>query len=81
MNSARAATANMMTNMIKTESVIFFAFVDVYKRQAEMSVIVKTDLEFVREKLKSPFGFKGRYLDELWQTVALVATERHTRCV
>ena len=43
-----------------------------------MSVIVKTDLEFVREKLKSPFGFKGRYLDELWQTVALVATERHT---
>ena len=43
-----------------------------------MSVIVRTDLEFVRERLKSPFGFKGRYLDELWQTVALIATDRHT---
>ena len=40
-----------------------------------MSVIVRTDLEFVRERLKSPFGFKGRYLDELWQTVALIATD------
>ena len=39
-----------------------------------MSVIVKTDLEFVREKLKSPFGFKGRYLVELWQSVALVVS-------
>ena len=43
-----------------------------------MSVIVRTDLEFVRERLKSPFGFKGRYLDELWQTVALIATDRYT---
>lgn len=31
--------------------------------------IVRTDLEFVREPLMSPFGFKGAYVSELWQTV------------
>lgn len=34
------------------------------------------DLEFVREPLKAPFGFKGRYLTELWQTVAKLESEQ-----
>lgn len=40
--------------------------------------IVKCDLEFVREPLKAPFGFKGRYLDELWQTVVKLQSEHFT---
>ncbi len=37
---------------------------------------IKTvDLEFVREPLRAPFGFKGRYLTELWQTVAKLESE------
>ena len=43
-----------------------------------MSTIIKTDFEFTREKLKGAFGFKGRYLTELWQTAALIRTENHT---
>jgi len=34
--------------------------------------ILKTNSNFEREPLISPFGFKGGYLTELWQTVALV---------
>lgn len=37
--------------------------------------IRRTDLEFVREPLKAPFGFKGRYLTELWQTVAKLGSD------
>lgn len=32
--------------------------------------VVNTGAEFEREKLKGPFGFKGGYLSELWQTVS-----------
>jgi L-alanine-DL-glutamate epimerase-like enolase superfamily enzyme len=32
--------------------------------------IVKTQSNFEREKLVRPFGFKGGYLSELWQTVS-----------
>lgn len=32
-------------------------------------------LEFVREPLGAPFGFKGRYLTELWQTVVKLESE------
>ncbi|MFI4912321.1 MAG: L-alanine-DL-glutamate epimerase [Sedimentisphaeraceae bacterium JB056] len=32
--------------------------------------ITKTNCNFVREPLKVPFGFKGGYLSELWQTSA-----------
>lgn len=38
----------------------------------------KGDLEFVREPLRAPFGFKGRYLTELWQTVAKVESDNFT---
>lgn len=40
--------------------------------------IKKCDLEFVREPLRAPFGFKGRYLTELWQTVARIESDNFT---
>lgn len=39
-------------------------------------MITSTDLNFEREPLAAPFGFKGGYLSELWQTVARVSTDR-----
>ncbi|MDD4124881.1 MAG: hypothetical protein PHW77_04050 [Eubacteriales bacterium] len=30
------------------------------------------------EKLKKPFGFKGRHIDELWQSVCAVKSAKHT---
>ena len=36
--------------------------------------IAAVDLNFEREALSAPFGFKGGYLSELWQTVAKVQT-------
>jgi|LSQX01.1.fsa_nt_gb L-alanine-DL-glutamate epimerase-like enolase superfamily enzyme len=35
-----------------------------------MPAITRTDLEFVREPLLAPFGFKGSYLKELWQIIS-----------
>jgi L-alanine-DL-glutamate epimerase-like enolase superfamily enzyme len=35
-------------------------------------------LEFVREKLAAPFGFKGRYLNELWQVVVRIKSDNFT---
>ena len=32
-------------------------------------------LEFVREPLTAPFGFKGRHLDELWQVVVSLTSD------
>ena len=40
-----------------------------------MSHIVRTDLNFEREPLAAPWGFKGGYLTELWQSVALLQTD------
>jgi hypothetical protein len=34
--------------------------------------ILRTNCDFEREPLISPFGFKGGYLTELWQTAALI---------
>jgi L-alanine-DL-glutamate epimerase-like enolase superfamily enzyme len=34
--------------------------------------IVRVDANFEREPLWQPFGFKGRYVSELWQTIALL---------
>ena len=31
--------------------------------------------KFIREPLKAPFGFKGRYLSELWQSVPMIKSE------
>lgn len=32
---------------------------------------------FEPQKLMSPFGFKGNYLTELWQSVAVLSSEKH----
>ena len=37
--------------------------------------IVKTNCNFIREPLKNPFGFKGGYLSELWQTSAYIQSK------
>lgn len=37
--------------------------------------IKKTDCNFEREPLAAPFGFKGRYLTDLWQVVALMESQ------
>ncbi|MDD4422108.1 MAG: hypothetical protein PHD46_03615 [Eubacteriales bacterium] len=37
--------------------------------------IKSCELNFVREKLVAPFGFKGRYLNELWQTVVRIGSQ------
>lgn len=37
-----------------------------------MIKIKRTGSNFEREPLKAPFGFKGGYLDELWQATALI---------
>jgi hypothetical protein len=37
--------------------------------------IKKADLRFVREPLCAPFGFKGKYLTELWQTVVYIESD------
>lgn len=37
--------------------------------------IVKTSLNFIREPLAAPFGFKGGYLSELWQVVCRIEDE------
>ncbi len=37
--------------------------------------IKNTDIRFIREPLLSPFGFKGKYLSELWQTVAYIESD------
>lgn len=40
--------------------------------------IISTNSNFVREPMAAPFGFKGSYLTELWQTVAKISTADHT---
>lgn len=40
--------------------------------------ILSTNSNFVREPMAAPFGFKGSYLTELWQTVAKLSTAEHT---
>lgn len=37
--------------------------------------IKSTDIRFVREPLLAPFGFKGKYLTELWQTVVYIESD------
>ena len=37
--------------------------------------IKSTDIRFQREPLLAPFGFKGKYLTELWQTVVKIESD------
>jgi len=41
--------------------------------------IKKTGANFERESLIAPFGFKGKYINELWQTVAMLEGETGSR--
>ena len=41
--------------------------------------VTHTNSNFEREKLVRPFGFKGGYLSELWQTVVKLASESGNR--
>ena len=43
--------------------------------------ITHSNLNFEREPLATPFGFKGGFLTELWQTVALLKSESGQRGV
>ena len=40
--------------------------------QSTMTLITRTDLNFERERLRAPWGFKGGFLTECWQTMAKV---------
>jgi L-alanine-DL-glutamate epimerase-like enolase superfamily enzyme len=40
--------------------------------------IKSCELDFAREKLTAPFGFKGRYLNELWQTVVRIKSDNYS---
>lgn len=40
--------------------------------------IEATRSNFIREPLLAPFGFKGGYLSELWQSIARLSTAEHT---
>ncbi len=41
----------------------------IFSASNKMIEVIHTDADFEREKLNRPFGFKGGYLTELWQTV------------
>ncbi len=43
--------------------------------------ITRSNLNFEREPLATPFGFKGGFLTELWQTIALLTSESEQRGV
>ncbi|HBG28961.1 MAG: L-alanine-DL-glutamate epimerase [Planctomycetes bacterium GWF2_41_51] len=43
--------------------------------------IIKTNCSFEREPLIAPFGFKGGYLTELWQTTAYMQSESGNEAV
>ena len=46
-----------------------------------MIQITHSNLNFEREPLATPFGFKGGFLTELWQTIALLTSESGLRGV
>ena len=43
--------------------------------------VIRTDSNFERQNLRCPFGFKGGYLSELWQTVVRMESESGHRKV
>jgi L-alanine-DL-glutamate epimerase-like enolase superfamily enzyme len=48
------------------------------KRKTRMN-INQVESNFIREPLIRPFGFKGGYMSEIWQTVARIGSDRGTR--
>lgn len=43
-----------------------------------MMEVIRTNSNFEREKLTRPFGFKGGYLTELWQTIVRLESQEHS---
>src|SRR5690606_408656 len=65
---------------LKIHLSIYAKFLRHYKfvfmiHKAKKIQVVHTNSNFEREKLLRPFGFKGGYLTELWQTVASMESE------
>jgi L-alanine-DL-glutamate epimerase-like enolase superfamily enzyme len=50
-------------------------------RQPRRITIAKVDANFERETLVRPFGFKGGYMTEIWQTMAMMESDKGTRKV
>jgi hypothetical protein len=57
------------------------AMMQVPARAATRIEIRRVDSNFEREPLIRPFGFKGGYMSEIWQTAALMETASGTRKV
>ena len=52
---------------------------EVFKNNKNSMKIHQVRSDFVREPLIRPFGFKGGYMSEIWQTVAQLESEKGTR--
>lgn len=46
-----------------------------------MSKIIKTSLGFEREPLLMPFGFKGKYVNEIWQSAAGIQSDSGEKAI
>lgn len=49
--------------------------------RSQRITIARVDANFERETLVRPFGFKGGYMTEIWQTMAMMASAKGTRKV
>lgn len=67
------------TSRTGTTSTISTKSPEVISKLSSMSGRIKissVDMQFEREPLISPFGFKGGYLSELWQSVSYLQSEK-----
>ncbi len=48
-----------------------------YKKKRNMITVSDSSSNFEREPLKRPFGFKGGYMTEIWQTAALLKSDKY----
>lgn len=46
--------------------------------RSQRITIARVDANFERESLVRPFGFKGGYMTEIWQTIAMLASDQGT---
>lgn len=61
--------------LLSTVSCINVNAMDIITPTRKSIRVIRTGSNFEREKLLRPFGFKGGYLTELWQTVAGLTSE------
>lgn len=72
----RCFLANSAVFLISTKVKIGKSNTNGILEMMHQSKILKTTSNFEREKLRIPFGFKGAYLSELWQSVVLLENAR-----